>query len=92
MIGRDEDCPSEDCPKVHPKDVIGQNEDGRSKDCPKVRLKDVIGRDEENCPYDDASDLSSCQTDLIGQERKLVISSGRLLIGWSDGLVFLKRF
>ena len=108
MIGRDEDCPSEDCPKVRPKYVIGQDEDGPSEDRPKVRPKDVIGRDkdgpsedrskvlpkdfigrdeyglsedcpkvrlkdsdwtkEETCPYDDVSDLSSCQTDLIGRD------------------------
>ena len=73
MIGRDEDGPSEDCPKVRPKDVIGKDKDGPYEDRPKVRLKDIIGRDEdgpsevspkeyywmkeESGLYDDASDL-----------------------------------
>ena len=63
-----------------------------SEDRPKVRPKDSDWKKEETGPYDDASDLSSCQTDLIGRERKLVLSSGTLLIGRSDGLVLLKRF
>ena len=46
--------PSEDCPKVRPKDVIGRDENGPSEDRPKVRPKDVIRRDEdgpsEDCP------------------------------------------
>ena len=47
VIGRDEDGPSEDRPKVRPKDVIGRDEDGLSEDCPKVCPKDVIGRYED---------------------------------------------
>ena len=39
-----------------------------SEDCPKVRLKDSDWTKEETGPYDDASDLSSCQTDLIGRD------------------------
>ena len=73
MIGRDEDDPSEDRPKIRPMDMIGQDEDGLSEVRPKVRLKDMIGRDEdgpsevppkesdwtkkESGPYDDASNL-----------------------------------
>ena len=57
MIGRDEDGPSEDRPKVRPKDVIGRDEDGLSEDQPKVRPKDSDWTKEETCPYDDASDL-----------------------------------
>ena len=68
MIGRDEDGPSEDCPKVRPKDVIGRDEDDPSEDRPKVRPKDSDWMKEETGPYDDASDLLSCQTDLIGQD------------------------
>ena len=52
----------------------------------------LIGWDEATCPYDNASDLLSCQTDLIGREGELVFSSGTLLIGRSDGLVLLERF
>ena len=63
-----------------------------SEDCPMDRPKDSDWTKEATCPYDDASDLSSCQTDLIGREGKLVFSSGTLLIGRSDGLVLLKRF
>ena len=52
----------------------------------------LIGRDEATCPYDDASDLSSCQTDLIRREGILVLSFGTLMIGRSDGFVLMKRF
>ena len=48
--------------------MIGQDEDGPSEDRPKVRPKDSDWKKEETCPYDDASDLSSCQTDLIGRD------------------------
>ena len=68
VIGRDEDGPSEDRPKVRPKDVIGRDEDGPSEDSPKVRPKDSDWTKEETCPCDDVSDLSSCQTDLIGRD------------------------
>ena len=68
MIGQDEDGPSKVCPKVGPKDVIGQDEDGPYEDRPKVRLKDSDWRKEETGPYEDASDFSSCQTDLIGRD------------------------
>ena len=68
MIGRDEDGPSEIRPKVCLKDMIGRDEDGPSEDRPKVRPKDSDWTKEETCPYDDASDLSSCQTDLIGRD------------------------
>ena len=61
-------------------------------DCPKDAPKVLIRRDEATCPYDDASDLSSCQNDLIGWEGKLVFSSGTRMIGLSDGLVLLERF
>ena len=57
----------------------------------KFSPKESDWTEEESGPYDDASDLSSCQTDLIEQERKLVLSSGTLLVGRSDGLVLLKR-
>ena len=69
VIGRDEDGPSKDCLKVPPKDMIGRDEDGPSEDRPKVRPKDSDWTKEETCPYDDASDLSSCQNDLIGRDR-----------------------
>ena len=52
----------------------------------------LIVQDEATCLYDDASDLLSCQTELIGQEGKLVFSSWTRLIGLSDGLVLLERF
>ena len=68
VIGRDEDGPSEDRPKVRPKDVIGRDEDGPSEDCPKVCPEDSYWTKEETCPYDDVSDLSSYQTDLIGRD------------------------
>ena len=69
LIGRDEDGPSEDFPKVRPKDVIGRDKDGPSEDRLKVRPKDSDWTKEETGPYDDVSDLSSCQTDLIGRDR-----------------------
>ena len=54
LIGRDEDGPSEDRPKVRLKDMIGQDEDGLYEDRPKLRPKDMIGRDKdglsEDCP------------------------------------------
>ena len=65
VIGRDEDGPSEDCPKVRTKDEIGGDEDGPSEDHLKVRPKDSDWKKEVICPYDDASDFLSCQTDLI---------------------------
>ena len=92
LIGQDEDGPSEDRPKVRPKDMIGQDNDGPSEDRPKVCPKDYHWTKEATCPYDNASNLPSCQTDMIGRERKLVLSYGTLLIGCSDGLIFLKRF
>ena len=48
--------------------MIGRDEDGPSEDCPKVRPKDSDLKKEETGPYDDASDLSSCQTDLIERD------------------------
>ena len=55
MIGRDEDGPSEDRPKVHPKDVIGRDKDGPSE----VSPKESDWTKEESGPYDDASNLYS---------------------------------
>ena len=49
-----------------------------------------IGLDEATCPYDDASDLSSCQTDLIGREGNLVFYFWTRLIGLFNGLVLLR--
>ena len=49
-----------------------------SEDRPKVRPKDSDWTKEATYQYDDASDLSSCQTDLIGRERKLVRMTMRL--------------
>ena len=83
VIGRDEDGPSEDRPRVRPKDVIGQDEDGPSEDSPKVRPKDSDWTKEATCPYYDASDLSSCQTDLIGRDGIWSYLLDTLLIGWS---------
>ena len=68
VIGRDEDVPSEDRLKVRPKDVIGRDEDGPSEDLPKVRPEDSDWTKEEIGLYDDASDLLSYQTDLIGRD------------------------
>ena len=50
----------------------------------------MIGRDEATCPYDDASNLSSCQTGLIGREGNLVFSYWTRLIGLSDALVLIR--
>ena len=60
MIGRDNDGPSEDRPKIRPKDVIGRDEDGPSEDRPKIRPKVSDWTKEATCPYDNASDLLSC--------------------------------
>ena len=43
-----------------------------SEDRQKVRPKDSEWTKEATCAYDDASDLSSSQNNLIGRERKLV--------------------
>ena len=53
MIGRDEYGPSEDRPKVRPKDVFGRDKDVPSE----VSLKESDWTKEESGPYDDASDL-----------------------------------
>ena len=53
MIGRDEDGPSEDRPKVRPKDIIGRDKDGLSE----VRPKESDWTKEESGPYDNVSDL-----------------------------------
>ena len=50
----------------------------------------LIGWSEATCPYDEASALSSCQTDLIGQDGNLVFSSWTRLIGLSNGLVLIR--
>ena len=68
MIGRDKDGPSEDRSKVLPKDFIGRDEYGLSEDRQKVRLKDYDWTKEATCMYDDASNLSSCQSDLNGED------------------------
>ena len=68
VIGQKEDGPSEDRPKVCPKDVIGRDEDGPSEDRLKVRPKNFDWTKKETCPYENASNLSSCQTDLIGRD------------------------
>ena len=66
VIGRDKDGPSEDCPKVRLKDSDWTRRRCRLEDRPKVRPKDSDWTKEATCLYDDASDLLSCQTDLIG--------------------------
>ena len=50
----------------------------------------LIGWAEATCPYDEVSALSSCQTDLIGQEGDLVFSSWTRLISLSDGLILIR--
>ena len=92
VIGRDEDVVLKIVRRSVRRILIGRDEDVVLKIVRRSVRRILIGRDEATCPYDDASDLSSCQTDMIGQERKLVLSSGTLLIGRSDGLVLLKRF
>ena len=81
--------------KVRPKDDPSEGCDWpirkfRLGDHPTDAPKDLIGRDEATCPYDDASNLSSCQTDLIGREGNLVFSSWTRLIGPSDRLVLIR--
>ena len=89
MIERDKDGSSEDCPKVRLKDVIGRDEDGPSEVCSKVRPKDMIGQDE-----DGLSEVRPkfCPKDMIGRDGIWSYLLETLLIGWSDGSVFWKRF
>ena len=77
-------CRLEDLPKVRLKDSDWTRQIFRLEDRLKVRPKDSDWTKEATFPYDDASDSSSCRTDMIGRERKLVLSSGTLLIGRSD--------
>ena len=75
---------------IRPKDVIGQYEDLVLWFVRRMLWRLLIGWDEATCPYDEASDLSSCQTNLIGREGNLVFSSLARLIGLSDGLVLIR--
>ena len=108
MIGRDEDGPSEVRPKVRPKDMIGRDEDGPSEVCPKVRPKDMIGQTKMVHLKSLRRNLigqkrnlvrmtmrptcMSCQNDLIGRDRIGSYLLETLLIGWSNGSIFWKRF
>ena len=92
MSGRDEDVVLKIVRRSVRRILIGRDEDVILKIVRRSIRRILIERDEATCPYDNVSDLSSCQTDLIERERKLVLSSGTLLIGQSDGLVLLKRF
>ena len=89
MIGRDKDGPSEDRPKVRPKDVIGRDEDGPPEDRPKVCPKDVIGRDEDG-PSEDCPKVRPKDSDLTRQRYCLKIvrnSVLRILIGRDEDVV-----
>ena len=96
LIGREEDVVLEIVRRMLRRMLrrllIGRDEDVVLEIFRWMLRRILIGRDEANCPYDDASDLSFCQTDLIGREGKLVFSSGTRPIGLSDGLVLLERF
>ena len=92
LIGRDEDVVLEIVRRMLRRILIGRDEDVVLEIVRRSVRRLLIGRDEATCPYDDASDLSSCKTDLIGREGKLVFSFGTRLIGLSDGLVLLERF
>ena len=74
---------------VRPKDVIGRDEDVPYEECPKVRLKHYDWT-RRRCLLKIVR--RSVRRILIGRKRQLVLSSGTLLIGWSDGIVLLKRF
>ena len=88
FIGRDEDVVLEIVRRI----LIGRDEDVVLEIFRRMLRRILIGRDKATCRYDDASDLSSGQTNLIGQEGNLVFSSWTRLIGLSDGLVLLERF
>ena len=75
---------------IRRKDVIGRYEDLVLWFVRRMLRRLLIGWDEATCPYDEASDLSSFQTNLIGREGNLVFSSWTRLIGLSDGLVLLR--
>ena len=92
LIGRDEDVVLEIVRRMLRRILIGRDKDVVLEIVRRMLRRILIGRDEATCPYDGASDLSSCQTDLIGQEGKLFFSSWTRLIGLSDGLVLLERF
>ena len=77
---------------IRPKDVIGQYEDLVLEIVRKMLRRLLIGRVEATCTYDDASNLLSYQTDLIGGEGNLVFSSWTRLIGLFDGIILLERF
>ena len=72
------DGPSEGCDwpigRVLPKDDPSEGCDWTRRKMVRLKFspKESDWTKEEYFPYDDASDLSSCQTDLIGRERKLV--------------------
>ena len=92
LIGRDEDVVLEIVRRMLRRILIGRDEDVVLEIVQRILRKILIGRDKATCPYDDASNLSSCQTDLIVREGKLVFSYWTRLIGLSDGLVLLERF
>ena len=87
---RDEDVVLEIVRRMLRRNLIGQDKDVVLEIVRRMLRRLLIGRDKATCPYDDASDLSSFQTDLIGQEGNLVFSSWTRLIGMSDGLVLLR--
>ena len=77
--------------KVCPKDDPSKGCDWpRRKSFQRMLRRILIGWDEATCLYNDASALSSCQTDLIGREGNLVFSSWTRLICLSDGLVLIR--
>ena len=76
---------------VRPKDVIGRYEDLVYWFVRRMLWRLLIGWDEATCPEDEASDLLSCQTNLIEREGNLVFSSWTRLIGLSDGLILIRK-
>ena len=90
LIGWDEDVFLEIVRRMLRRLLIGWDIDVVLEIVQRMLQRLLIDWDKATCPYDNASDLSSCQTDLIGREGNLVFSSWTRLIGLSDGLVLLR--
>ena len=77
--------------KIRPKDDPSEGCDWpRQKSVQRMLRSLLIGWAKATYPYDEASALLSCQTNLIWQEGNLIFSLWTRLIGPSDGLVLLR--